>query len=192
MLPHRVLFDEKTIETRVSELAKAIATDLPSRHPILLGLLTGSFVFLADLVRHLSHYGIEPKVIQAKLSEETFGLQRFKDPEERGSKSILRVRDGDTIVLGGLLRTDSAETKTRVPVLSNIPFLGAAFRHKDKGESQRELIIFITPHIVTEDNARFVSSDQKVIREQSIPTERRQVIDKELSSIEEQNFNSYR
>ena len=62
MLSHRVLIDEKTIETRVAELAKAIATDLPTRQPILLGLLTGSFIFLADLVRQLSHHGIEPKV----------------------------------------------------------------------------------------------------------------------------------
>ncbi len=68
MLPHRVLIDEKTIETRVTELAKTIATDLPARQPILLGLLTGSFVFLADLVRQLSLHGIEPKVEFIKVS----------------------------------------------------------------------------------------------------------------------------
>ncbi len=62
MLPHYVLIDETTIQRRVGELAKAIATDLPIRQPILLGLLTGSFVFMADLVRRLSHHGIEPKV----------------------------------------------------------------------------------------------------------------------------------
>jgi hypoxanthine-guanine phosphoribosyltransferase len=62
VLPHNVLIDEKTIEARVSELANLIATDLPTRQPILLGLLTGSFVFLADLVRQLSRHGIEPKV----------------------------------------------------------------------------------------------------------------------------------
>ncbi|HBP90294.1 MAG: hypothetical protein KC592_09805 [Nitrospira sp.] len=68
MLSHSVLIDEKTIETRVGELANLIATDLPTRQPILLGLLTGSFVFLADLVRHLSHHGIEPKVEFLKVS----------------------------------------------------------------------------------------------------------------------------
>ena len=68
MLPHSVLIDEKTIETRVGELANLIATDLPTRQPILLGLLTGSFVFLADLVRKLSHHGIEPKVEFIKVS----------------------------------------------------------------------------------------------------------------------------
>ena len=68
MLPHSVLIDEKTIETRVRELANLIAADLPSRQPILLGLLTGSFVFLADLVRQLSRHGIEPKVEFIKVS----------------------------------------------------------------------------------------------------------------------------
>lgn len=68
MLPHSVLIDETTIETRVGELAKLIATDLPTRQPILLGLLTGSFVFLADLVRHLSRHGIEPRIEFLKVS----------------------------------------------------------------------------------------------------------------------------
>ena len=134
---------------------------------------------------------IEPKVIQAKTGA-SFGGQNFKDPEERGSKSILRVKDGDTIVLGGLLRTDFTEAKTRVPILGKIPILGSAFRHKDRSESQRELIIFITPHILTEDTVPIVSSNQNVIREQSVPAERRHAIEKELSSIEEQKFNSYR
>ena len=68
MLPHSVLIDEQTIATRVRELANLIAADLPNRQPILLGLLTGSFVFLADLVRQLSRHGIEPKVEFIKVS----------------------------------------------------------------------------------------------------------------------------
>ena len=75
MLPHRVLIDEKTIETRVGEMAKVMATDLPTRQPILLGLLTGSFVFLADLVRQLSHYGVEPKVEFIKVSHYGHGIE---------------------------------------------------------------------------------------------------------------------
>ena len=69
---------------------------------------------------------IEPKVIQARTGQ-TFGSQTFKDPEERGTKSILRVPDGDTIILGGLLRTNLEETKTSVPLLGKLPILGAAF-----------------------------------------------------------------
>lgn len=132
---------------------------------------------------------IEPKVIQARTGQ-TFSSQTFKDPEERGTKSILRVKDGDTIILGGLLRTNMEETKTRVPVLEKIPILGAAFRHKDEAESQRELIIFITPHIFKEILALDIpaSEGEKMVREQSVPVERLERIDKELSHFERRRF----
>ncbi|HQP10201.1 MAG TPA: secretin N-terminal domain-containing protein [Candidatus Omnitrophota bacterium] len=134
---------------------------------------------------------IEPRVVQAKVGG-TFGGQTFKDPEARGSKSTLRVRDGDTIVIGGLLRTNVDDLKTQVPFLGQIPVLGAAFRHKDKAESQRELIIFITPHIITEDTATTASSITSSMREQSAPADKTREIEKDLSYIEEQKFDSYR
>lgn len=62
MLKHRILFDEQTIAARVQELARAIAQDLPGPTPVLIGLLTGAFVFLADLVRALGRLGMEPQV----------------------------------------------------------------------------------------------------------------------------------
>ena len=62
MLTHRVLFEEQTIAIRVQEMARAIAQDLPEPTPILIGLLTGAFIFLADLMRALGRLGIEPQV----------------------------------------------------------------------------------------------------------------------------------
>jgi len=62
MLKHRVLLDEQVIATRVHQLAESIHGDLPGPDPILLGLLTGSFVFLADLARALGRRGIEPEI----------------------------------------------------------------------------------------------------------------------------------
>lgn len=62
MLKHHVLFDEQTIAARVQELARAIAQDLPEPTPVLIGLLTGAFIFLADLVRALGRLGIEPQI----------------------------------------------------------------------------------------------------------------------------------
>lgn len=62
MLAHRILFDEPTIAARVQKLAHRIARDLPEPTPVLIGLLTGAFVFLADLVRALARLEIEPEV----------------------------------------------------------------------------------------------------------------------------------
>lgn len=143
----------------------------------------------ADVENSEITLAIEPKVIQARTGQ-TFGSQTFKDPEERGTKSILRVPDGDTIILGGLLRTNVEETKTSVPLLGKLPILGAAFRHKDKSESQRELIIFITPHIIPEEYAHGLPSAgfPEMVYQPNIPSYRAEEINKALSRFELQGF----
>jgi len=132
---------------------------------------------------------IEPRVIQARTGS-TFGGQTFKDPEERGTKSILRVHDGDTVIIGGLIRTDTDNIGTHVPVISKIPILGAAFRHKDNDTTERELIIFITPHILEEEVRQHASRARStnIIREQSKPSNRNKVIESALSKIEQARF----
>jgi len=89
---------------------------------------------------------IYPKVKDASTS--TFNTS-FKDPEERSTKSTVRIKDGETVVIGGLIRHDLSETLTKLPVLGDIPVIGALFRHKDKGkDKERELLVFITPHLI--------------------------------------------
>ncbi len=61
MLKNRLLFSEAEIAARVSELAQAIQRDLPSSDPIIVGLLTGSFMFVADLARAAARLGLEPR-----------------------------------------------------------------------------------------------------------------------------------
>ncbi len=58
------------------------------------------------------------------------------------------VRDGGTAVLGGVYVTNNTTGTTGVPFLSKIPFLGALFRTKSKAQSNAELLIFITPHVL--------------------------------------------
>lgn len=61
MLRHRVLISEEALARRVSELAEAVHRDLPSADPIIVGLLTGSFVLVADLGRAAARRGLEPR-----------------------------------------------------------------------------------------------------------------------------------
>ena len=62
--------------------------------------------------------------------------------------SNVLVRDGHTIVIGGLLRERTQNNKNQVPLLGNIPYLGTLFRsHNDRTERD-EVIVLITPHIV--------------------------------------------
>src|SRR5206468_2153128 len=58
------------------------------------------------------------------------------------------IPSGNTLVMGGLVSDDHAKGYTKVPGLGDIPFLGAAFRHESKSQTKKNLIIFITPTIV--------------------------------------------
>ena len=87
--------------------------------------------------------------------------------------------------MGGLLRTDSTKTITKLPILGDIPLIGAAFRHKDKETSDRELIIFITPHIINDTEAKTtVARSQKIRREQEAPSSRLREVEQNLSEAE--------
>jgi len=71
---------------------------------------------------------------------------------DRTANTSIRVKDGDSVVIGGLIKEDKIKTTRRVKFLSSIPLLGALFRHTSVDSKRSELIIFITPTILKEDN----------------------------------------
>ncbi len=66
----------------------------------------------------------------------------------RQASSIVRVRDGATIVMGGLVQDSSSSTHRKIPILGDIPFLGKAFSGEYKSSERTELVFFLTPRIV--------------------------------------------
>jgi type II secretory pathway component GspD/PulD (secretin) len=62
--------------------------------------------------------------------------------------ATLRVRDGETIVLGGLFEDTSSETITKLPFLGDIPILGQFFKNKATARQRDEVVFLITPHII--------------------------------------------
>jgi type IV pilus assembly protein PilQ len=70
--------------------------------------------------------------------------------DKRELNTQVLVSNGETIVLGGVYEEESNNSVTKVPLLGDIPFLGALFREKSKSSTKRELLIFITPKIVHE------------------------------------------
>jgi general secretion pathway protein D len=67
------------------------------------------------------------------------------------AEASLVVKDGITVVLGGLIEDAKSRTDVRVPVLGSIPIIGALFRSRDRTRLKTELVIFLTPHIITGD-----------------------------------------
>jgi type II secretory pathway component GspD/PulD (secretin) len=66
------------------------------------------------------------------------------------SKTNVMVEDGNTAVIGGLIKSSDSSTGSRVPFLGRIPILGYLFGYDNQSQDKRELIIFITPSIVGE------------------------------------------
>lgn len=66
----------------------------------------------------------------------------------RGTDTNVIVKDGETIVIGGLIQDTQSEDVYKVPILGDIPLLGAAFRKKSTVRSRKELLIFVTPKIL--------------------------------------------
>jgi type II secretory pathway component GspD/PulD (secretin) len=72
----------------------------------------------------------------------------------RQASSIVRLRDGDTIVMGGLVQEGEFLTTRKVPFLGNLPLLGKAlFSAESKTKERSELVFFLTPRIVSTDVA---------------------------------------
>jgi type II secretory pathway component GspD/PulD (secretin) len=65
-------------------------------------------------------------------------------------KSNVMVRDGKTIVLGGLFQEKTSRTTSQVPLLGDIPFVGMLFKSTNDQSIRTELIVLLTPHIITE------------------------------------------
>lgn len=65
--------------------------------------------------------------------------------------ATLRVRDGETIVLGGLFQDIDSETLTKIPILANLPILGPVFRNRQMTHTKDEVMFFITPRVLPAD-----------------------------------------
>jgi type II secretory pathway component GspD/PulD (secretin) len=135
---------------------------------------------------------IQPIVSQTKASPITNpdnGVP-FRDPEVRTSATTLRIKDGETIVVGGLIKTNDETNITKIPFFGDLPLVGAAFRHKEKKNEERELIVFITPHIVGQDNVVALAKGEPIgmarmpLREQSSAVTRKEEVDNMLERWE--------
>jgi general secretion pathway protein D len=72
------------------------------------------------------------------------------DLGKRDMKTKILVADGSTIVVGGLIKKTTTEAEIKVPILGDIPLLGWFFKTKRSEDSKANLLVFITPKIISE------------------------------------------
>lgn len=77
------------------------------------------------------------------------GAGGLPEISRRTVNTTIRLRDGETIVIGGLIQRSSANSREKLPVLGDIPFLGVLFSKTSSTSDESELVIYITPHIIS-------------------------------------------
>ena len=109
------------------------------------------FVDVGVKLSVLPQIGEDDKIrmkITPEVSEAPTRYEGVPVVKTRKAEAIVLVDDGQTIVLGGLIRNNITDERKGVPILSSIPLIGALFTHKDKRIVKVELLIVITPRIV--------------------------------------------
>ena len=108
---------------------------------------------------------IRPEVSSVLSVVETSGGNEIPVVKTSEAETTVRIKDGVTIVIGGLIEDSNSDTRKKVPILGDIPLLGAVFRNQDMSSTKTEIAIFLTPTIVsgeeslTPDLAPFVDND---------------------------------
>ncbi len=87
-------------------------------------------------------------IIEEITGEVVIDVNRAPITSKRTVNTVVTVKDGETIVIGGMIKEDRKKTVSKVFLLGDIPLIGNLFRHSSYKKQQRDLVIFITPHIL--------------------------------------------
>ena len=94
---------------------------------------------------------IKPEVSSVVRTVTTGNNNTIPVVETSEAETTVMVKDGVTIVIGGLMKDEKIESISKMPLLGDIPLIGLVFRNKDKLIRKTELVIFLTPKIITGD-----------------------------------------
>jgi general secretion pathway protein D len=101
-----------------------------------------------QIAPRVSNDGFVSSHVFCVVSSVTGYSQGYPTISQREAETSATVRDGDSFVIGGLTQEDFINTKTKVPLLGDIPLIGTAFRTDRSTRAKTELYIVVTPHIV--------------------------------------------
>lgn len=100
---------------------------------------------------------IEPEVSNVTGT----GPDGLPEVSRRKASTTVRVKNGETIIIGGLKQREQSKAVTRTPILSEIPIIGELFKSRTKNTREADLMILITPTLISADNAESGAADHK-------------------------------
>jgi general secretion pathway protein D len=98
---------------------------------------------------------INPSISDTVTEVNSDGAARTIPPDliRRQIASVIKVRDGEHAILGGLITSKTGFRSNKIPLLGDLPLLEYAFKYEEKIETVEELVIIITPHIVNSEKS---------------------------------------
>ena len=153
--PHIVTLDNRTAEITVGS-QYPIPTYTYNEEQARLQVSGWEYMnigIIFNVTPHVNKAGFVTIDVQPQITEildyvtvETTSLPRLSNESTRTS---VMVKDGETLVIAGLLKDKTTATKKKVPFVGDIPLLGLVFHKSNTTVTKTDLLIFVTPHIVT-------------------------------------------
>ena len=96
----------------------------------------------------VSNDGYITAVVHTEVSTPTLisELRNYRI-SSRTADTNVRMRNGETLIIGGLINEEESETLSKIPFISNIPILGELFKDRSKSKNKTEVMMILTPHI---------------------------------------------
>jgi general secretion pathway protein D len=105
-----------------------------------------------EITPHISQGGLVRLEINSEFTKllETVTSTSTDTPTtaKRKAETVVSMNSGSTIVIGGLIRDDKVTVETKVPLVGDVPLLGALFKHQTDNLQKTNLLIFITPYVL--------------------------------------------
>ena len=158
ILSRPLILAENNLEARILvgsqrpfvQVFRTLPTDNAARDQVVQYRDVGTSLRLLPTINPDGYVNLE---VKQEVSSATNELQ-FGAPviSTREASTHLFVKDGETVVIGGLADRQVEQTRSGIPLLSSIPWIGGLFGATRNTDLQSELYLFLTPHIVTTDD----------------------------------------
>ena len=157
--PHILASNNKEAKIQIGTSEPILTNTFTTTSTATIGVVEGSIEYkdvgiILTVTPRISDGGLITLEIQVEKStasvKDVFDRTNVPFFNKTTAKTVLSVLEGQTIVIGGLIDDERKRNKGGVPLLSKIPLLGALFGTHDYGDKKRELILLMTPHIITD------------------------------------------
>ena len=152
------IFIGDTVRTQISQSGIAGTTIQVLEFPV------GIILLVRPRVNADGHITMRVHPVVSTITSLSAG--NIPQTSNREADTTVMVQDGETIIIGGLIRDDVSRTVSEVPLLSKLPLVGELFKYRAHNRTRSEVMVFITPHLnygMTE--AEQANSKAKVIED---------------------------